>query len=251
MNKVDSKIAAILRNQGLLDQFQYQAVLDHLNQRGGRFHVALQELGLVSGAQVIKIVANVTGLPPIDLDRMQVNQQILDKLPLRFCEEHLAFPCAIRQVGKDREILWVAMSDPSDSKVCAEAKLLSDLDIRPLIGQTSQIRSCIQQHYASAAAADFASPAGAIDLSLGDEEEEFKVTDLSGSTAVKNLKEIRAAAEGPANEEGQVSQGDLPKQIQQLLASQEEIETTVRAFMRLLINKGLFEPTEFLERMKK
>jgi hypothetical protein len=255
MNKIDSQIARLLRAQGLMDQFQHQSVLDHLGQRGGRFHLAVLELGYVTEARMAAIVSRVTGFPKVSLTKMKPDLEALQRLSGKFCVDHCVYPCAIRDSGKT---LWLAMADPTDVAICNAARAESGLEIRPLVGSPSEIRRHVRARYTDQAQEENPFVVGAIDLSLSEEEEaeqEFKITDLAGKTTVKHTKEIQAqsaplprAPTQAANRSSRSS--ERLQRLDKLIEYQLKAERIIRSVVRLMVEKGLFSAEEFRKRLK-
>jgi len=261
MNQTDSKIARLLRKQGVLEQFEYQSALDYTSDRKRKFHLALLDLGLVSEEKVVAAVSQVTGLPKVSLKKMKVDLDALQALSGEFCAVNEVYPCAVRDQGKT---LWLAMADPTDIKVRNAARAQSGMEIRSLVGRLSEIKKHIQDRYTDQQDQGEQFVVGAIDLSLSEEEEEeFKITDMSGSTAVKHRRDIdppvrpmphattsHQKLDSKSTPTDQVSP-KLDKRVDQLIEYQIKAEKIFRSVVRLLVDKGLFTAGEFRDRMKK
>lgn len=192
MATADSKIAKYLLDNHLLDQFQYQAVQDHQDKADTRFHLAIIDLGFVPEDRVVAVLSKVAGIPRVALDKLQVDPKAIAALDGEFCTRNRVFPCALRDGG---QTLWLAMADPLTGTIAQEARRLTGLQLRVLVAGPSEIAEYIQRYYGEelGEANPFAS--GGIDLSLSDEEADdedvFKVTDMSGHTLVKHTGEVR------------------------------------------------------------
>jgi len=263
MEPTESKIASLLLSRGLIDQFQYSSARDHQGQAGGKFHLVVVELGYVHEEQMAKILAGITGFQSVKLSQMQPTGEALDLLPGLFCEERIVYPCAVRDGGTT---LWLAMADPTDVKTRSEAEVKSGLRVRPLVGMPSEIREAVRRDYGGGDPDQQPSVVGAIDLSLQDDEledGEFKVTDMSGKTAVRHVGDIRIegssrepGASGPATRSGDGEQEpgvspDHVTRLERLLQNQRKGERIIRGLYQLCIEKGFFSAEEFQERIKK
>lgn len=274
MSTVDSQIARMLVDSGLLDQFQYQSVQDHQDRSGGRFHLLVVELGLVPEEQVTAAVARATGLAQVALGKMAVDPRAIAKLDGAFCAQHGVFPCALRDAG---QTLWLAMADPVDGTIQQEARRKCGVTIRPLVGLPSEIKAHVQRYYGDEL--DDADPfgTGSIDLSLSDAEveqeadEEFKVTDMSGRTLVRHAGDVReegAAAAKLANQlgagppsasrgtdsalaiEAQAPALTIEQRLERIAANQQKAATIIKALVKLCLDKGFFSGEEFSQRRK-
>jgi len=271
MPGADSKIAKQLLETKLLDQFQYRSVQDHLEKVGGRFHMAVLELGLVPEEKLIPIVSRVVGLPPVSFAKLQVDPKAIALLDGPFCAENLVFPCALRDKG---QTLWLAMADPIDGRLVMEVRRRTKLNVRPLVGRPSEIRNQIQETYGREL--DEANPFGGsgIDLSLSDaeaeqEQAEFKVTDMSGNTLVRHAGDIRQEGRGAAKLAEQLDEQPIParapgararpvaepeltveQRLERIAANQQKATRIIKALAGLCIEKGLFTSEEFANKRK-
>lgn len=241
----ESRIAKILLDQGLLDQFQYQAVRDHQSQYGGKFHLLAVELGMVPEEKMTRIVAQATGCQQVSLDKMPPDPEALEKLPATFCVERDLYPCALRD---NATTLWLAMADPTDTKSRTEAQVLSGLKIRPLAGLPSEIRAAVIRDYGAKESEAIPFVSGDLDLGADEEElqyeEEFKVTDISGTTAVKHISQIGKGrvpdAQAAATEQ----------KLDKLLHYQERLDILLERVIELFMEKNFFDARDLRERMK-
>jgi hypothetical protein len=276
MATADTKIAKLLMEKRLLDQFQYRAIQDHQDRSGGRFHMLAMDLGFVSEDRICAAVAKVTGLQMVSLEKLKPDPQAIAKLDGPFCAKHNLIPCALRDGGSS---LWLAMADPIDGEVIASARRTTGLEVRPLVGRLSEIKAHVERFYGSELA-DADPFSQSIDLSLSDEEAEqedvFKVTDMSGKTLVKHAGESRqegtAAAQlavrlaeerpqapiigGPQVAGASTPLADLAlgaeapavsldERLSRIAANQEKATKIIKALVELCIEKGFFSAEEF------
>jgi hypothetical protein len=238
MDASETKIAKFLLDTGLLDNFQYQSAKDHMSQYGGKFHLVVVELGLVSEERMVTVISKVIGLPKISLETKRPDPQALKKLPADFCQERMVYPSALIEGGT---ALRLAMVDPTDVTTRSQAQVRSGLKIRPVVAGVSEVREAIKRDYNLEEKKE-AFVVGDIDLSLTDEEAaagELKVTDLAGKTRVKHSEEVKAGE--PA----------LTARLEKLLEGQDKFEKIMKGVIELCVEKSLFNPAEIQERMKK
>lgn len=240
----ESRIAKLLLDQGLLDQFQYQSVRDHQSQYGGKFHMLAVKLGIVPEEKMTRIVAQVTGCQQVSLDKMPPDPQALDKLPGSFCVERIVYPCALRD---NATTLWLAMADPTDTKTRTEAQVLSGLKIRQLAGQPSEIKRALERDYGSMESESIPFVSGTLDFGETEPEHEveFKVTDLSGSTAVKHISQIGRTEDEAAR------LAAAGQRLDRLLQYQDKMERILEKVLELFVEKGLMSADDLHTRMKK
>lgn len=273
MATADSKIAKVLLDNKLLDQFQYQSVQDHQDTAGTRFHLAAMELGFVPEDRMVVVLSKVLSIPRVALEKLQVDPKAIALLDGDFCSQHLVFPCALRDGG---QTLWLAMADPITGSIAQDVRKQTGLQLRMLVAGPSEIRTYIQRYYGQELPGADPFAAQGIDLSLSDEEaeaeEEFKVTDMSGHTLVKHTGDVRregsaaaklAAQLGPeapvadpiaGQPDLDVKAQDAAMTVDQRLArigrNQEKAARIIKALVKLCIDKGFFSAEEFGQRSK-
>ncbi|HOX43756.1 MAG TPA: hypothetical protein PK668_09160 [Myxococcota bacterium] len=264
MRATDSQVAQLLLNTKLIDQFQYQAVAERQARTGERFHLLVIELGMVAEERAMSSLAQVSNIPLVALEKMKVDPRAVACLPGAFCKRHNAFPCALRDGGKT---LWLAMADPLDEDALQAARQhFGAGTIRPLTALPSEIGAYIQAYYGAELDAAASSPFGgaAIDLSMSpeEEEEEFKITDMSGHTLVKHRGELGAEAPPaavparaparPAVPEPRAAGPEpmLDQRLERLERNQQKAARIIRALMGLLLEKGFFSQDEYHAKVK-
>jgi len=238
MDPSETKIAKFLLDTGLLDNFQYQSAKDHMSQYGGKFHLVVVELGLVSEDRIVTVISKVIGLPKVTLETKRSDPKALKRLPADFCQERLVYPAALIEGGT---ALRLAMADPTDVTTRSQAQVRSGLKIRPVVAGVSEVREAIRRDYKLEEKKE-AFVVGTIDLSLTDEEAaagEFKVTDLAGKTRVKHSEEVK------------VGEPPSTARLEKLLEGQEKFEKIMKGVIELCVEKGFFNPAEIQEQMKK
>ncbi len=248
---VDSKIAKYLLDAKLLDQFQYRAVQDHQLKGGGRFHIAVMDLGFVPEDRVVAAVSKILGMPKVDLFKLQTDADALKLLDGAFCLMNTLYPCALRDGGST---LWLAMADPFNTSVLQQARTKSKKTIRPLIAKPGEIRDFIRRAYSSVLSASDFTQGPAIDLSLSDEEEEeeFKVTDMYGKTLVRSVGQVsdqsRQTAIPRVHDKKKIS---LEERLRRISDNQEKGTKIIKAIVKLCVKKGLFTGEEFSAKRRK
>jgi len=209
----------------------------------------------------MQALARVSGTPLVVLEKMKVDPRAVACLPGPFCKAHRVFPCALRDGGKT---LWLAMADPLDPDCLKDARAQFGVgDIRPLAGLPTEIDAYIQAYYGAELGEAASDPFGGagIDLSMSpeEEEEEFKVTDMSGHTLVKHRGQVAAEAAGaaldpiPARARPAAPQPvplGLDERLARLERNQEKATRIIRVLAEMLVEKGFFTPDEYRAKVR-
>jgi hypothetical protein len=102
-------LGALLAEAGLLESAELDFALAHARQHGKRLGEVLVEQGLVSPAEIVRLVAAQRGLPFVDVRAMAVDPTAAKLLPAKLARDNRALP-----VGFVRGLPVVAVADPTD-----------------------------------------------------------------------------------------------------------------------------------------
>ncbi|MBN2360557.1 MAG: hypothetical protein JXR83_13965 [Deltaproteobacteria bacterium] len=190
MKANDQRIARILKDAGVLDDGKVRAIDAWQQQWGGQVHLIAVDQGLADEKQVAAALARGLQLPRVDLTTTTVEPAALRMLDRGFCEEHAVIPVAVRDNGST---LWAAVSDPTDIDLLDQIRMRARVArVMPGVAGHREILDALSRHLVGGATG--ADGCYGIELSSG-EEEEFKITNIAGSTLVKHtpgLERLRA-----------------------------------------------------------
>jgi len=102
----------------------------------------LIELGYVTNKDIIEVLEFQLGIPHVDLEKYYIDPEIPNFVSEEFAKRNVLIP--IKKNGKE---LIVAMSDPLNIIVIEDMKLMTGLDIKPVIATEQDIIKTINQYY--------------------------------------------------------------------------------------------------------
>jgi type II secretion system (T2SS) protein E len=102
-------LGRLLSEAGLLDPTEVDFALARARSEGKRLGEVLIEYGLVSSADVIRVVAQQRGLPFYDIGKLALDPAAAKLLPIDFARSLRTLP-----IGFVRGLPVVALADPSD-----------------------------------------------------------------------------------------------------------------------------------------
>jgi len=106
---LEAPLGALLAEAGLLEDAQLDFALSYAREQGRRLGEVLVEQGLVSPAEVLRLVAAQHGLPFVDVREIPVDPAAARLLPAELARDSRALP-----VGFARGLPVVAVADPTD-----------------------------------------------------------------------------------------------------------------------------------------
>lgn len=137
------KLGEVLVQAGLLDDAKLRVALREQQRWGGPLGRHLLELRLVHEGDLVRALALQLNFPVApDLLAQRPPPNMLDLLPLDFCEEHSLVPFHI-----DGKFLDVALCDPTNLAVLDEIRIRTKLNVRPHIIGPQTLEKTISKHY--------------------------------------------------------------------------------------------------------
>lgn len=110
---------------------------------GGRLASRLTQKGVIDDVEALKALSVQHGIPGIDLTQICLRLDDLELLPKEIAEKHLILPVLVRD-----ERLFVAMGNPTETKVIEELEFVTGKKVFAYVALESAITKAIQAAYA-------------------------------------------------------------------------------------------------------
>jgi type II secretion system protein E len=141
-------LGELLIQRGLLKRDQLDQALAARQNDPRYLGQILLQMGLVNEEELLPILAEQVGVPYVLLRHIEVQPEILAKVPAKFASQYTLFP-----LGLQNGALKVAVADPFDVQALDELKLLLGMDIKAVWASPRQIHEAIHRHYGVGASA--------------------------------------------------------------------------------------------------
>ncbi|MFH1478871.1 MAG: ATPase, T2SS/T4P/T4SS family [Candidatus Omnitrophota bacterium] len=146
MHSLKDRLTEILiKNKIITEQELRQALKVH-KEKGGSLKDILIELKLVNEKDLMAVISQGLGIPPISLSRFKIDSEIL-----KLISRDVAIKYKIIPVSKVGNILTVATSDPLNVFALDDVKSLTGFDISTIIASNEDVQNVIDQHYGEGA----------------------------------------------------------------------------------------------------
>lgn len=220
------KLGELLKDAGVIDDFQLQSALAHQRNWGGKLGTVLVELEFAQEEDVAKVIAQKLRIPYVDLFDPGIPKQILKLIKPELAKKYVVMP-----VKKEGSSLVVAMSDPLDIAVMDELRFIAGITIRPALALESEIKQAIRKYYDGESVLRRTSPGLASE----------KAGKPSGKMEIIRGSELNM----PKNETRDDSPAILSKEetLQQAL---QDNKMRIDALISVLIEKGLITRDELV-----
>ncbi|HIE53076.1 MAG TPA: type II secretion system protein GspE [Armatimonadetes bacterium] len=165
----DRRIGQLLLRRTELTEGQLNEALDLQRETPGeRLGQILVELGYVSREEVLTVLAEQFRLPLLQLRERDIDPEVIGVIPPELAYRHQVLPLARRD-----DTLRVAIADPLNLGALDDLRLVTGLDIEPVLADPEDIRRFVEEHYMKRIMADVTE--GEIEII---EEEEEDIADL-------------------------------------------------------------------------
>lgn len=175
------RIGEVLKEYGYITEEQItKAVAYQKENRGKRFGAILIELGFVTEEQMLEALAARLDLKKVEIDRLTVESEALEKIPRQLAEKYL-----ILGVKYQGNVLTVAVNDPLDLYGLEDIRQTTGCELSLLLAGKEALTKAISYHYADVSAKQASRQANASIEEV--EVEEIEPEDGEGEVPVINL----------------------------------------------------------------
>ena len=136
------KLGELLKEVGLIDDFQLQSALSHQRNWGGKLGAILVELEFVREEDVAKVIAEKMRMPYANLFEPEIPETVI-----KLIKEDVAKKYVVMPVKKEAGRVIIAMSDPLDMEAIDELRFITGLNIAPALALESEIKLAIRKYY--------------------------------------------------------------------------------------------------------
>jgi len=136
------KLGDLLKDAGLIDDFQIEAALSHQRNWGGKIGSIFVELGFAREEDIARVISEKMGVPYVNLFEQELAPDALKLLKPDMAKKFDVIP-----VKKESSTLVLAMSDPMDCETMDTVRFITGLTIKPVLSMTAEIKDAIRKYY--------------------------------------------------------------------------------------------------------
>jgi hypothetical protein len=136
------KLGDMLKEAGLIDDFQLQSALSHQRNWGGKLGSILIELEFVREEDLARVMSDILRIPYINLFEPEIPEAVIKTIKGDIAKKHHVVP-----VKKEGGALTLAMFDPLDIEAMDEVRFITGLNIKPSLAMGSEIKDAIKKYY--------------------------------------------------------------------------------------------------------
>ncbi len=180
--EISSPLLSLVKEQGLIDDLQYEEVVAEVKRSGTAVFQILQDFGVMDADAILQAEANQLGTEVVSLRNRDLPAQAIAAIPASAARTYRCIPVELND-----GTLRVAFEDPLDTSRVDELTYVAKLDIQVVVASPGEIENAIEKYYGQEASADVSE----ILKELGADEDIAKevvaVTDTDDETLMANL----------------------------------------------------------------
>jgi hypothetical protein len=136
------KLGDILKEAGLIDDFQLQSALAQQRNWGGKLGSILIEMEFVREEDLARVMSEILRIPYVNLFDPPIAESVIKMIKAEVAKKYQVVP-----VRKEGGALVLAMLDPLDLEPIDEIRFITGLTIKPSLAMKSEIRDAIRKYY--------------------------------------------------------------------------------------------------------
>ena len=181
--EISNPLLSLIREQGMLDDLQYEEVVAEIKRTGGQAIQVLQDFGIMKLDDILHVMANSIGTEVVNLRDREISAEILKLVPAKIAQMYRCLP-----IGMNDGALQVAMAEPLDPARSDEVQFSLKREVQFVVADPGEIQRSIERFYGQQESESFSE----ILKEIGSNKNIEREVDLAGEDA--------KAAEALANE---------------------------------------------------
>ncbi|SNX55338.1 ATPase, T2SS/T4P/T4SS family [Thermoanaerobacterium sp. RBIITD] len=137
---VKKRLGDLLVEVGLIDKSQLDNAIMLQKKTGEKLGKILVKEGYLTEEQIIEALEFQLGIPHIDIKKVFIDPNVAKLIPESIAKRHIVIP-----IKKDHDGLQVAMADPLNIFAIDDIKLITKMNVKPLIASEDGILKAIDR----------------------------------------------------------------------------------------------------------
>lgn len=136
------RLGEILVEAGEITQNQLEHALNEQKANGKRLGKTFIDLGYLTEEKILRTLEQQLSIPYIELAEADIKQEAVTAIPLFLAERYNIIP-----IRKEGNHLVLAMNDPTNFYAIDDVRMVSGLDVKPVLAEEKEIAAAINNHY--------------------------------------------------------------------------------------------------------
>lgn len=135
-------LLALIKEQGLIDDLQYEEVAAEYKRTGTDVFHILQNFGIMDGDAILQVMANYLGAEVVSLHDKEFSPQLIKTVSAATARMYRCFPVQLTD-----SVLQVAFEDALNPARIDEVGFIVKKEIQPVVANPAEISKLIEKHY--------------------------------------------------------------------------------------------------------
>jgi type IV pilus assembly protein PilB len=180
--EISNPLLSLVKEQGLVDDLQYEEVATELKRSGTPVFQLLQDFGIMKLDDILQVMASNLGTEVVSLRDREFSPDLLKTIPANVARMYHCVPVAL-----NNGMLQVALADPLDPAHADEIGFASKRDVQVVVADPAEIEKAVDRYYGQEETEDFSK----ILKELGaDKEMEREVSEAGASDDARLVESL-------------------------------------------------------------
>jgi len=139
---ISNPLLALVREQGLIDDLQYEEVVAELKRSGAPVDQLLQDFGIMKLDDILHVIAGHIGADVVSLKDRAFPPELLQTVPAKVAQMYHCLPVAM-----NNGTVQVALADPLDATRADEIHFAIKRDVQIVVADPAEIKKTIERLY--------------------------------------------------------------------------------------------------------
>ena len=136
------RLGYILKEAGLIDEFQLESALSHQRNWKGKLGSILVELGFIKESELARVLSEKLRIPRVNLFDPEIPPETINLIKPETAKKHGLIPVKV-----EGRVLTVAVDDPMDMEALDEVRFITGLAVKPALAMGPEIKDAIKKYY--------------------------------------------------------------------------------------------------------
>ena len=139
---ISNPLLALIREQGLIDDLQYEEVVAEFKRSGAPVVQLLQDFGIMKLDDILHVIAGHIGADVVSLKDREYPPELLQTVPARVAQMYHCLPVAV-----NNGTVQLALADPLDATRADEIHFAIKRDVQIVVADPEEIKKTIDRLY--------------------------------------------------------------------------------------------------------
>ncbi|HEX9047901.1 MAG TPA: ATPase, T2SS/T4P/T4SS family [Verrucomicrobiae bacterium] len=141
-DEISSPLLSLIRENGLIDDLQYEEVASEIKRSGAQAIQVLQDFGIMKLDDILHVEATALGTEVVSLKDRDIPQDALKLIPAKVAQMYKCLPVALVNGS-----VQVALAEPLDPGTASEIGFAAKRDVLIVVADPAEILKAIERFY--------------------------------------------------------------------------------------------------------